>query len=427
MRLAVVGAGPVGVATAVVYKLARHGVVVVEKDPSRRERLGAGVLPFLDSGLASAWADLHADTPVVTSLAEAGTVDLVVCCVGTPSRPDGAADLSQVESVVRAIESGPRTTLVMRSTVPPGTGAGLGPRLARGGNGYVSHPEFLQEGRALDDSLRPSRLVAGAADPELCDAVFALYPEADCPKIAVDVATAELIKLAANAHLAMRISFVNEMALLAERVGADIAGVVRGIGLDPRIGSHFLRAGLGYGGSCFPKDTRALSALGDSVGRELSLLRGVIQVNNRMPTEYVGVLERRLGGLAGRTIGVWGIAFKPGTDDVRESQAVRIVSWLHQGGATVRVHDPAAMLPADLPVTQVSQPLEVAEQAHAVVLATEWPEYAQLRPVQVATRMLAPRLVVDARNALPWDEWEAAGLECLAIGRRTRELDRLRS
>lgn len=419
MRLAVVGAGPVGLASAAVYALAGHRVTLVERDPGRLATLRAGRLPFHEDGLQRAWVNLSGSVEIVSALAAVPAPDLVVCCVGTPSLPTGASDLAQIDAVVTAMADLERSVLVVRSTVPPGTGQYFLPRLRAMGHGYVSHPEFLQEGTALQDSVAPNRLIAGVEDPALAESVFALYPGAHCPRLVVDVTTAELVKIASNAHLAMRISFINEMALLAERVGADIGRVADGMGLDPRIGPAYLRAGLGYGGSCFPKDVRALAALSQSLGMHSQMLQAVMDLNARLPLEMTQRLEARLGDLAGRRIAIWGLAFKPGTDDTRESQAVRLAECLCARGAEVRVHDPVAGCPGHLDgATSYDDALEAIERAEALVLATEWPDYRQMEPASVAERMAAPRFVLDARNALPARAWESAGLEYRGVGRQ---------
>lgn len=423
MNVAVVGAGPVGVASAAVYALGGHRVSLVECRPERLASLRTGRLPFHEEGLRRAWAALGGAVAIVADLALCPSPpDAVVCCVGTPSLPDGSADLSQLEAVITAMRRLPPVTLVVRSTVPPGSGRQYLPHLRSMGHGYVSHPEFLQEGTALRDTIQPSRLVVGADDPALHSVVYDLYPGVTCPRLSVDIPTAEFIKVAANAHLAMRVSFINEIALLAESLGADIDAVADGVGLDPRIGRSYMRAGLGYGGSCFPKDTRALTALARGLDTEMPLMRAVIQVNSRQPVVVARRVEERLGGLKGRRIGVWGLAFKPGTDDIRESQSLRLIELLCDGGADVTVHDPVAVANGSLPAraAQVETALQAAVGAEAVVLATEWPEYIHLSPPEVAARMTHPRFIVDARNTLVRQPWEDAGLEYRGIGRRVR-------
>ena len=419
MNVAVVGAGPVGVASAVVYALSGHRVVLVERAGERLAALRSGRLPFHEEGLARAWVALAGAVDLVPDLGRVAHPGAVVVCVGTPSGAEGAADLSQVEAVLGALDGVPPTVVVMRSTVPPGTGRRLAARLAPWGHGYAAHPEFLQEGTALEDSLRPTRVVIGADVPAVADLVAALAPGLGRPCLRVDVPTAEFIKIAANAHLAMRVSFINEMAQLCERLGADIQRVAEGVGMDPRIGPAFLRAGLGYGGSCFPKDTRALSALGRRLDADLPLLAAVIAVNARQPQRCVARLAERLGGLQGRRVGVWGLAFKPGTDDVRESQALRLVEELAARKAVVRVHDPLASAAVPLPpgVQRVDDPLRAASGAEAVVLATEWPLYRTLDPLAVAAAMEAPRVLLDARNALAPEPWAQAGVEYRGVGR----------
>lgn len=411
-----------GVASAASYALAGHAVTLVELDPRRRGQLAAGTLPFHEDGLARAWRGLRAAIRLAPTLAGGGpALDAVVCCVGTPSGADGAADLSQVTGLVERLRALPPTVFVVRSTVPPGTGVRLAERLGRWGHAYAAQPEFLQEGSAFEDSLRPTRVVIGAADPAVHDRVAALAP-ARCPVLRVDIPTAEFIKIAANAHLAMRVSFMNEMAGLCARVGADITQVAVGIGLDPRIGPHFLRAGLGYGGSCFPKDTRALSALGRSLDTDLPMLAAVIAINARQPARCAAELASRLGGLRHRRIGVWGLAFKPGTDDVRESPALRLLEELATAGARLAAHDPVVAPDLALPLgcLRVATPLEAAAGAAALVLATEWPEYLDQDPAAVAAVMEPPALLLDGRNALAPADWEAAGLWYLGVGRPAR-------
>ncbi len=420
MRVAVVGAGPVGVASAVTAALGGHDVAVVEQRDDRRSCLAEGHLPFHEEALEHAWKALGSSVALRASLRDAESADLVVCCVGTPSLSDGSSDLSQVEGVATEMAGLPPAVFVVRSTVPPGTGTRLGVQLAATGHGYAAHPEFLQEGRALQDSVHPSRIVVGADEPWIHQRVFALYPGLSSPRLAVDIPTAELIKVAANAHLAMRISFINEMAVVAEHFGADIEVVAKGLGMDPRIGPSFLRAGLGYGGSCFPKDVRGLTALSRAVGSELRLLRAVIEVNLQQPVRLVDRLMTRLGSLRDRRVAIWGVAFKPGTDDVRESQAVRVAELLLERGARVVVHDPVVCAPGGLPphVTWADGAIPALNGADAVVLATEWPEYRTVDPVTAVARMNGMHpLVVDGRNALCEREWVRAGADYQGMGR----------
>ena len=420
MRVAVVGAGPVGVASAVTASLGGHDVVLVEQRGDRRTRLVEGRLPFHEEALARAWKALVPSVAVRESLRDAGPADLVVCCVGTPSLSDGSSDLSQVERVAAEVAELPPTVLVVRSTVPPGTGARLASQLATFGHGYAAHPEFLQEGQALQDSVHPSRIVVGADDAWVHERVFALYPGLSGQRMPVDIPTAELIKVAANAHLAMRISFINEIAVVAEHFGADIEVVAQGLGLDPRIGPSFLRAGLGYGGSCFPKDVRGLTALSRAVGSELRLLRAVIEVNVQQPVRLVDRLVACLGSLRDRRVAIWGVAFKPCTDDVRESQAVRVAELLLERGAQVVVHDPVVRAPGGLParVVWADAALTAVDGADALVLATEWAEYRAVDPRTAVSRMAGVTpLVVDGRNALCAEQWIQVGADYHGMGR----------
>lgn len=417
MRVAVVGAGPVGLATTISMVQAGHRVTLIDCDAHRLEQLRLGTVPFYEPALGAAWTDSASSVQLAAEVRAAEGATAILVCVGTPALPDGSCDLAQVATVVDATDGLSPSTFVLRSTVPPGTGRRLQARLARYGHAYAAWPEFLREGAALEDARRPDRVVVGADRAAIHAQVFDLSSGLRCPHVAVDVPTAELIKVAANAHLAMRISFINEMALVAERVGADIRQVAYGIGLDPRIGPHCLQAGLGYGGSCFPKDTRALHVLGGVLGADLAILRSVIEVNNRMPHWVLRKVEERLGSLDERTVGVWGIAFKAHTDDTRDSQAVRLIETLAARGAQVCVHDPQARYRGGLAsVRQVAEPLQAARGANALILATEWPEYAAVPAEEIGRIMSAPYLVVDARNALDVDAFLTAGLEYTGVG-----------
>lgn len=421
MRVVVVGGGPVGTASAAFLARRGHVVVLVERDEVRRGLLAEGIIPFLDPHLASAWSDLlkaHALTVTATLLPE-HQPDQVWVAVGTPSLADGSADLSQVKSVLEALKAVGSGVCVMRSTVPPGTGTRLAASLNLEGWSYVAHPEFLRESTALDDLEHPDRIVIGGTDHAAIASVADLYRDHDVPVLTMDISTAELVKVAANAFLATKISFINEVALLADRVGADVRRAAIAIGLDPRIGPHFLQAGIGYGGSCFPKDTRALHSLGDSLDLPLTLMRAVIGVNQRLPRVLVERVREALdGSLQGRAVAVWGLSFKPGSDDLRESPALAIVQLLIEQGAEVRVHDPVVgTLPWGEAVRRCATPQEAALGAHALILATAWPEYGQIPPAALLAGMRDRPVVADGRGALDEDEWTHAGVRLLSIGR----------
>jgi UDPglucose 6-dehydrogenase len=417
MRVAVVGAGRVGVASAAAYALAGHRVSLVERDARRAAALRRGILPFLEPALAAVWTELHGQVPVYGALPEAGRADLLVCCVGTPAGPDGRADLGQIASVWAELKGLSPEAVVLRSTVPPGTGRRLAAELPAG-VGYVAFPEFLREGTALEDALRPARLVIGADDPGLRRLAARLQDGGGAPLLEVDIPTAELIKAAANAHLALRVSFMNELAWIAEEVGADIVAVGRGLGLDPRIGPHFLEAGLGFGGPCLPKDLAALRAVGEELGCPVALLAAAEAVNGLQPRRVVERLQLRLGALEGRRIGIWGLAFKPGTEEVASSPALALLEALAAAGAHLLVHDPEARWDPDRPgIARVAHPEAAARGAAALVLATAWPVYRSVEPEAVVREMAPPALVYDTRNGLQQDAWIRAGAEYVGWGR----------
>jgi UDPglucose 6-dehydrogenase len=309
--------------------------------------------------------------------------------------------------------------LVMKSTVPVGTGRAIQRR--RDALGYVSNPEFLQEGSAVEDFMKPDRVVIGADDgwATFADRVQALFAPLDAPVVRTDVASAEMIKLASNAFLATKISFINEIANVSEELGADVAEVARGMGLDDRIGPRFLRAGVGFGGSCFPKDVQALKQLAGNTGYHFQLLTAVVEVNELQKRRTIGKLQKHLGSLVGKEIALLGVAFKPNTDDIREATSLVLSGRLAGEGASVRVYDPVAAAKADgmLAGAQISDSvLEAVDGADAAVLVTEWPEFAELDWAEVKRRMRVP-LIVDGRNFLDRDALIEAGFTYEGIGR----------
>lgn len=426
-----VGAGYVGLVAACGLANSGHQVTRVEKDPARLSCLREGKVPFREEGLDEL---LHKAVGMgrlsfAAELTGAPPADITMVAVGTPSLPSGKVDLSQVQEVVAGVAAmvTEPVLLVMKSTVPPGTGAKLQERFlskARVPIRYVSNPEFLREGRAVYDWYHPDRIVIGADDPTVVEQVKALYADIEAPVIHMDVASAEMTKYAANAFLATKISFINEIAHLCELVGADVLFVANAVGLDPRIGPHFLQAGLGYGGSCFPKDTSGLDFIASMNGHQFNLLKAVIEVNQRQRLEAARKLAAALGGLADKEIAVLGLAFKPGTGDVREAPAIDIIRLLLDEGARVRAYDPAAMeyarrvLPPD--VTYTSTALQALDDAHATVVATEWPEFITLDWEAASHHMQPPRVVLDGRNCLPIEKLLACGLVYVGIGRRVQ-------
>jgi UDPglucose 6-dehydrogenase len=341
------------------------------------------------------------------------------CCVDTPPTYSGDADLSRVQAVLAGLRGDRDHALVMKSTVPAGTGSAIrrdAPDLT-----YVSCPEFLKEGSAVDDFLHPDRVVIGAdpGDEWAADGIEEIYRPLGGEMVRTDVASAEMIKLASNAFLATKISFVNEIANVCEEVGADVTEVARGMGLDQRIGSSFLRAGIGYGGSCFPKDVSALKQLAGNSGYHFQLLTAVIEVNELQKRRVMKKLEKHLGPLVGKKVALLGLAFKPDTDDMREATSLVLAARLQGEGATVSGYDPVAEQPASelLPSVEFCDSAEQAlDGADAAILVTEWPEFAELDWASLAKRMATP-LLIDGRNYLDPEKVRAAGFAYEGIGR----------
>jgi UDPglucose 6-dehydrogenase len=417
--IGVIGVGWVGLVTAACFAELGHPVFARDIVGEKVEALARGAqLPIHEPGLAELVAKNAERLHFTTDLQEVlDSARLLFVCVDTPPTASGDADLSRVRSVLDEL-AGDGHVLVMKSTVPAGTGAAI----RRDHNGpYVSCPEFLKEGSAVADFLHPDRVVVGA-DPEheeAAEAVAALYAPLGGELVRTDVTSAEMIKLASNAFLATKISFINEIANVCEEVGADVAEVARGMGLDERIGPSFLRAGIGYGGSCFPKDVSALKMLAGNTGYHFQLLNAVIEVNELQKRRVVGKLQKHLGSLLGRRIALLGLAFKPETDDMREASSLVLAARLEGEGAEVVAYDPVAGDAArDLlgSVELTDSALAALEGADAAVLVTEWPEFAELDWARAAGAMARP-LLVDGRNFLDPDPLRAAGFSYEGIGR----------
>jgi UDPglucose 6-dehydrogenase len=353
-----------------------------------------------------------------------GHARLLFVCVDTPPTYSGDADLSRVEAVIEDLPASAEHAIVMKSTVPVGTGANVVRRLGelgKGELGYASNPEFLKEGSAVVDFMRPDRVVVGAdaRTPWAADEVAALYGPLDCEVVRTDVASAEMIKLASNAFLATKISFINEIANVCEEVGADVGEVAAGMGLDPRIGGSFLNAGVGFGGSCFPKDVSALKQLAGNSGYHFQLLTAVIEVNELQKRRVVSKLKKHLGSLVGKKVALLGLAFKPNTDDMREASSVVLAARLQGEGAIVQAFDPVAEERAREMLTGVAMcdsALDAVEGADAAVIVTEWPEFGDLDLAQVRGRMANP-VIVDGRNMLDPRAVREAGFVYEGIGR----------
>jgi UDPglucose 6-dehydrogenase len=423
-NLGIFGAGYVGLVTGACFADLGHTVVIRDVVPERIEALQAGRLPIYEDGLEELF-ERNADRLHFTL--DVGEVvdrsDFLFVCVNTPPTYSGDADLTAVWTVIDELPRLDRdVVLVMKSTVPVGTGAKVRAALdARGLDrvGYVSNPEFLAEGTAVRDFKRPDRIVVGGFTEEDRDRVAALNIGIETEIVRTDVASAEMIKMASNAFLATRISFINEIANVCELTGADVAEVARGVGLDHRLGPHFLRAGIGYGGSCFPKDVQALKQLAGNAGYHFQLLSAVIEVNELQKRRVIGKLQKYLGRLNGKTIALLGLAFKPGTDDLREAASIVLASRLLAEGAEVRAWDPVAD-PGDLlqGITLFDTVAEALEGADAAVIVTEWPDLRGLATAANREVMRRP-LIVDGRNMLDPDAAREAGFVYEGIGRQT--------
>jgi UDPglucose 6-dehydrogenase len=428
----VIGTGYVGLVTAAGFAELGSEVWCVDIDAAKIERLRGGEVPIYEPGLDELLARnsqrLRFDTDLAPALEHAR---LLFVAVGTPPTYSGDADLSAVHAVVDAIPPSDRHALVMKSTVPCGTGASIRRAFAeraKDGLEYVSCPEFLKEGSAVHDFLHPDRVVIGDDRGWAGDATVEIYRpllSADYggagagELVRTDIASAEMVKLASNAFLATKISFINEIANVCEETGADVIEVARGMGLDPRIGPKFLQAGIGFGGSCFPKDVDALKQLAGNSGYHFQLLTAVIEVNELQKRRVIGKLQKHLGSLVGKQVTLLGLAFKPNTDDMREASSLVLAARLSADGAVVSSYDPIAENEARQLIGGVrfaGSALDAVRGADAVVLVTEWPELVGLDWREVAQAMRG-KLLIDGRNALDADAVRAAGLTYEGIGR----------
>src|SRR3954464_15059342 len=421
--IAVIGAGYVGLVTAAGFAEVGHEVFCIDVDAEKIERLGRGEIPIWEPGLEDLVAKHGERLRFSTELGPAlEHCRPLVVAVGTPPTYSGDADLSAVHSVVESMPPSDRHALVMKSTVPVGTGEAIKRRFAgtgKDGFRYVSCPEFLKEGSAVQDFLHPDRVVVGDDGNWAGDAVAALYAPLEAPLVRTDIESAEMVKLASNAFLATKISFINEIANVCEETGADVVEVAKGMGLDDRIGPKFLQAGLGFGGSCFPKDVTALKQLAGNSGYHFQLLNSVIEVNELQKRRVMGKLQKHLGSLVGKKIGLLGLAFKPNTDDMREATSLVLSARLQAAGAKVSAYDPVAEEEARklMPGLEFADDaLSAVAGADAAVLVTEWDEFKELDFDAVAEAM-SGKLIIDGRNALDPAAVVAAGLTYEGIGR----------
>ncbi|MEY2403824.1 MAG: UDPglucose 6-dehydrogenase [Acidimicrobiaceae bacterium] len=428
-RITVVGCGYVGLTTGVCFAHLGHEVTCTDVDARRVEQLNRGEIPILEAGLDNLLREgVNGGRLrfVVGSVEAAAESEFVYLCVPTPQGADGSADLSYIESA--ALEIGPHlqpeTIVVNKSTVPVGSTRVVEQALGRGDVSVVSNPEFLREGSAVHDFLHPDRIVIGAEDQGAAVRVASLYIGIATPIIVTDPPSAELIKYASNAFLATKVSFVNAIAAVCEAVGADMNDVVLGMGYDKRIGHEFLRPGPGWGGSCFPKDSRALVRIAEDAGYDFDLLEGVVGVNaeqfDRVASKAV---ELAGGSVDGKTIAVWGLTFKARTDDLRESPSLEVINRLRAKGANVRAFDPSVTPPLEPRraneldgIEIVTDPYAACADAEVLLVLTEWDEFKWLDFDKVADALASPR-VVDGRNLLDREALRRRGFEYRGIGR----------
>jgi len=430
MNICVIGTGYVGLVTGVVFSDLGNEVVCVDSDANKIARLRQGIPTIYEPGLKEVLQRNIEDERLsfTSSLGEAvGTAEIIFICVGTPQKENGETNLSYVESAAREIAENIQgyKIIVNKSTVPVGTGDLVRKIIEKNRKNdvtfdVVSNPEFLREGSAIADSRAPDRIVIGVPNKKVATKFLELYSPMERPMIVTDVHSAEIIKYASNAFLATKISFINMIADLCEKSGANITDVAKGMGFDSRIGRAFLNAGLGYGGSCFPKDIQSLVHTAGKFGLPVGLLDNVIQINNRRVPHFVDRIEHRFKDLRGKVLGVLGLAFKPDTDDLRDAKSMAIIRGLLAKGATVKAYDPVAMESAGERLPQVEfckNAYDTAKGAHALVVITEWREFKLLNMERIRNNMLSP-VIFDGRNMYDPERKRRMGFEYFSIGRK---------
>ncbi len=431
MNICVVGTGYVGLVTGAVFADLGNDVLCVDNDAAKVEALRAGRMPIYEPGLEEMVTRNVGDGRLAFTTDLQAAVrqsDVIFIAVGTPPKATGETDLSQVEAVAaeigRAMDR--YKVVVNKSTVPVGTGELVREVITRHQTrpvefDVVSNPEFLREGSAIEDTLRPERIVIGAPNQQVAMTLVELYAPLERPMIITDLPSAEVIKYASNAFLACKISFINAIANVCEVAGADVGHVAKGMGLDSRIGREFLQPGLGYGGSCFPKDVDSLIHTAGRFGYDFRLLRAVVEINHERTPHVIGMARKALGGLEDRTLGVLGLAFKPNTDDMREAKSLEVIRRLHAEGARIRAYDPVAMdnaRPLLPPATGFcGSAYEAAQGADALVVLTEWNEFRFLNMERIRAALRRP-VIVDGRNLYEPERMRRLGFEYHSIGRK---------
>ena len=432
MQIAVIGTGYVGLVTGAGLADFGNDVTCVDIDVNKIEALKQGKIPIYEPGLDKLVSKnvhegrLNFTTELATSI---GAARAIFIAVGTPPRPDGSADLRYVQEVARSIAehmNGPKL-VITKSTVPIGTGRMIEKIIAESGKGHqasvVSNPEFLREGSAIEDFMRPDRVVIGATDREsieLMKEIYAPLHSLEIPFVVTNVESSELIKYASNGFLATKISFINEIAVLCEKIGADVHDVAIGMGLDSRIGPKFLQAGPGFGGSCFPKDTLAVADIARQYDYSFQIIEAVLRVNDEIKARMVDKVAEALGDVNGKTVGLLGLAFKPETDDMRDSPTIPLIAGLQKRGATIRAYDPQAMENAKTMfenVTFCGNAYDAAKDADVLVIATEWNEFRALNLSRLKSLVRQP-LIVDLRNLYDPHRMKTEGFRYVSVGRK---------
>lgn len=430
MKVSIIGAGHVGLVTGVCFAEKGHQVLCVDSDSEKIEMLKSGKMPIYEPGLEEMCNRHAADGKLKFSTSNKEAVEfgkVIFVCVGTPSDANGRADMTYIEQVTKEIaESMTEYRIIAeKSTVPVLTGERVKLTIERYRKSdvpfdVVSNPEFLREGSALEDTLRPDRVVMGVSSSRAEEIMRELYEDFGAPVLVTDIRSSELIKHASNAFLAMKISFANAMSRICELSGADVKEVMQGAGLDPRIGNTFLNAGVGYGGSCFPKDVDALVAISSSLGYDLSLIRAVQDINREQLDHFLAKIERELWVLKGKKIAMWGLSFKPHTDDTREAPAIKIARMLMERGAKVKAFDPVTMPKAKklLPDIELAEnALDACVDADCLLLMTEWQEFIDTDLEEVKSRLKVP-MIFDGRNSLDREKAGELGFVYHGVGRK---------
>ena len=424
-EIAVVGTGYVGLTAGACFAHLGHQVVCYDIDKEKIDKLSTGEIPIVEKGLETLVKEGLKENKLsfTTSPQEAvSNCKVVFLCLPTPQKADGTTDTSMVDSAVSLLAQflPKNSVLVNKSTVPVGSAQTVFEKLDRQDISVVSNPEFLREGTAVDDFLQPERIIIGSEKPEAAQIVAELYEKIEAPLLITDPISAETIKYSANAFLVTKLSFINSIAAVCEGVGADITDVIKGIGYDSRIGKKYMSPGPGWGGSCFPKDTKSLIHMAGQAGYDFRFLDTAVAVNEEQFDRVVKKISDAVGGdLEGKTVAVWGLTFKAGTDDLRDSPSLAVIKRLQAKGAIIKAHDPTVKehkegIPKQVVIS--NEPLEACENADAVVLLTDWEEYENIKPNEVIELLSGPNLI-DTRNVFNPQEWEDAGFTYQGIGR----------